>query len=193
MSRCELVIRWLSTSLKGLPTCSGTRAEKTGFMDSGCFFGFPPKKSTQTHKEGVHSKKNSQMALFFLFLQSTKPSWYHLQEGNLSLLDIHLCFSRGRRSNGRRRANLLGIMGLCFVFSGLTNMATGPLVNSAVAADNFVPLLIEEPSADGGPMSVLLGRFGGSPRCGLVGSSVIFDWVVWIGLVAWWLQASPAF
>jgi len=36
------------------------------------------------------------------------------------------------------------IMGLCFVFSGLTNMATGPLVNSAVAADNFVPLLIED-------------------------------------------------
>ncbi|CAE7660051.1 FMP42, partial [Symbiodinium pilosum] len=35
------------------------------------------------------------------------------------------------------------IMGLCFVFSGLTNMLTGPLVNSAVDSDNFTQLLIE--------------------------------------------------
>lgn len=35
------------------------------------------------------------------------------------------------------------IMGLCFVFSGLTNMLTGPIVNAAVDSNNFVPLLVE--------------------------------------------------
>lgn len=35
------------------------------------------------------------------------------------------------------------IMGLCFVFSGLTNMLTGPIVNSAVASNDFVPLIVE--------------------------------------------------
>jgi len=35
------------------------------------------------------------------------------------------------------------IMGLCFVFSGLTNMLTGPIVNDAVAKGDFVPLLVE--------------------------------------------------
>ncbi|CAE7941435.1 FMP42, partial [Symbiodinium sp. KB8] len=36
------------------------------------------------------------------------------------------------------------IMGLCFVFSGLTNMATGPLVNAAVDSGDFTRLLIED-------------------------------------------------
>eukprot|EP00913_Durusdinium_trenchii_P001313 g1211.t1 len=35
------------------------------------------------------------------------------------------------------------IMGLCFVFSGLTNMITGPLVNAAVDSQNFTALLVE--------------------------------------------------
>ena len=40
------------------------------------------------------------------------------------------------------------------VFSGLTNMLTGPIVNAAVDSNNFVPLLVE---AD--KKQQLVGRF----------------------------------
>ncbi|CAL1149436.1 unnamed protein product, partial [Cladocopium goreaui] len=142
MGSVELINRhWVLAGAKGLAKVAGV-STITGFIIP---FGFlaVPLIELCVHRLGTIPTVQVTTLLGLLY----NAPWLYLQLGTVCVFAAWRAFLYSTISafNGEIfGVKTMGrIMGLCFVFSGLTNMLTGPIVNAAVDSNNFVPLLVE--------------------------------------------------